>query len=495
MNMAKETEAEGGPAPRYDVVIIGAGMAGCAVAQALAAADRDRRRRILIIDRHKDVAPRFAGEFIHPRGAQVLEDLGFYGPLKEAGAVDVDGFTVRERADGRYVELPYCDVPGQRAQGLAVHHKTLVRVMRQVIRRRAQVELFEGWAVKDLIRGADERVLGAVLAGPGEREARVLTDLVVAADGKASQTRRLAGLPEDRRTIGFTAGLEIEDAAVPAATWGNIFLGAWGPMLVYPIARSSEGRLIFRVTFDLPVQLPAKGARLGEFLLETFVPYLPGALGEQIAAAILRHRGPFEMAPTVELPAPRAFIPGLVLVGDAGGCSHPITASGMTMGLRDAEELGAQAQRRGRARPHEAWLDDAAASRYRAEHDRYVPTRQALAGAIYEVFRGGSDGARALQRALFDYWEASPTSRARSMALLSCAESRPSVFLTEYLKTARHALETSLSPRHAKALPARDRLRQVTGAARLASDKLGLVAQVMWAQVRPSWLPHRGEGA
>ena len=124
-----------------------------------------------------------------------------------------------------------------------------------------------------------------------------------------------------------------------------------------------------------------------------------------------------------------------------------------------------------------------------------MPTRQALAGAIYEVFRGGSDGARALQRALFDYWEASPTSRARSMALLSCAESRPSVFLTEYLKTARHALETSLSPRHAKALPARDRLRQVTGAARLASDKLGLVAQVMWAQVRPSWLPHRGEGA
>jgi hypothetical protein len=24
----------------------------------------------------------------------------------------------------------------------------------------------------------------------------------------------------------------------------------------------------------------------------------------------------------------------------------------------------------------------------------------------------------------------------------------------------------------------------------LASNKLGLVAQVMWAQVRPAWLPH-----
>ena len=30
---------------------------------------------------------------------RALEDLGFYGPLKEAGAVDVDGFTVLERAD------------------------------------------------------------------------------------------------------------------------------------------------------------------------------------------------------------------------------------------------------------------------------------------------------------------------------------------------------------------------------------------------------------
>lgn len=478
---------------RYDVVIIGAGMAGCAVAQALALADRGRRRRILVIDRHKDAAPRFAGEFIHPRGAQVLEDLGFYGPLKAAGAVDVDGFTVRERADGRYVELPYADLPGQRPQGLAVHHKTLVRVMRHVIRQRPQVELFEGWVVKELLRGPDERVLGAVLAGPDEREVRVHADLVVAADGKASQTRRLAGLPDARQTIGFTAGLEIRDAAVPATTWGSIILGAWGPVLVYPIAREADGSLTFRVTLDLPAQLPAKGAKLGEYLLDTFVPYLPTELGVQIAAAIHRHKGPFEMAPTVNLPAPRASFPGLVLVGDAAGCSHPITASGMTMGLRDAEVLGEQARRRELAPLHEAWLDDSTVRRYRAEHDRYVPTRQALADAIYEVFRGGNEGARAIQRALFDYWEASRTSRVRSMALLSCAEGRPGVFLTEYLKTARHALETSLVPRHARALPARDRLRQVTGAALLASNKLGLVAQVMWAQVRPSWLPRKNE--
>src|SRR5215213_5872168 len=95
------------PASRYDVVIIGAGIAGCAAAQTLAQADPGGRRKILLIDRHPGSSPRFAGEFIHPRGAQILDDLGFYGALKAAGAVDVDGFTVLERAEGRYVELPY----------------------------------------------------------------------------------------------------------------------------------------------------------------------------------------------------------------------------------------------------------------------------------------------------------------------------------------------------------------------------------------------------
>src|SRR5690606_8377613 len=99
-----------------------------------------------------------------------------------------------------------------------------------------------------------------------------------------------------------------------------------------------------------------------------------------------------------------------------------------------------------------------------------------------------NEGARAIQRALFEYWASGPEARRRSMALLSCAEGRPRVFLSEYLKTARHALETSLVPRHAQAFPVRDRIRQVRGAVGLAGHKLGIVAEVMWAQVRPSWL-------
>jgi len=473
----------------YDVIIVGAGIAGCATAQALALADPQRQRKVLLLDRYKGAHPRFSGEFIHPRGAQILDDLGFYRPLVASGAIDVDGFAVFEHADRDVVDLPYANVPNERPRGLSVHHKGLVRTMRQVLSEGGHVELCEGWSVEAL-RYAGERVTGVLVQDRARNAVELTCDLLVGADGKSSAVRQLANIPEDgRETIGFTAGLEILDAALPRPTCAHVFLGAWGPILAYPIHRNEDGSVVTRMTFDLPRELPAKGSKLKPYILRSFVPFLPSPLAEQAAAAIEQLSGPMEMAPTVNLPAPSAVRPGLVLVGDAGGCSHPITASGMTMGLRDAETLGREAKRRSLVPGATPWLDMAALGRYRDEHDRYVPTRQALADAIYEAFRGEREGSRAIRRALFHYWNSSEAARARSMALLSCSERRPSVFLTEYLKTARWAIEASLLPRHARNFPVEDRVRQARGAASLARDKLGLVAQVMWAQLRPSWLP------
>ena len=474
---------------RYDVIIVGAGLAGCATARALARADGAKQRRILLVDRHPDVHPRFSGELIHPRGAQILDDLGLFSALHEVGGVEVGGFAVYENADARFVDLSYAKVPDERPRGLSIHHKQLVRTLRAEVRRDSDnVELLEGWSVGDLLRVGD-RIDGVVVHSRTAPKCEIRADLVIAADGKSSSVRKMAGISDEgRETIGFTAGVEMKDATLPRPGYAHVFLGAWGPVLAYPILREDDGTVRTRVTIDLPHHLPAKGEALKSYLIRTYVPFVPAPLSAELAAAITEHRGPLHMAPTVDLPAPSAAMPGLVLVGDAAGCSHPITASGMTMGLRDAETLGIQAQRRAHVPPGEPWFDAESLRRYRSEHDRYVPTRQALAKAIYEAFRGGEDGTRAIRRALFGYWGSGDTARSRSMALLSCSERRPHVFLTEYLKTARHALGSSLVPQHASMYPVGDRVRRARGAARLARTKLGQVAEVMWAQVRPSWL-------
>ncbi len=478
-------------ADHYDVIIVGAGLAGCALAQALALADPHGRRSILLVDLHKDVSPRFSGEFIHPRGAAVLDELGFYGRLVAAGGVDVDGFVVMEDAsEDEPVVLAYGDVPGERPHGISVHHKTLVRVMRQVVRERRQVSVRAPWRVTELVR--DERsgaIAGVVLAGAKGERHELRCDLVVAADGKASTVRKLAGIPDTRESLGFTAGLEVRNATLAQPLHANVLLGGPGPMLCYPIARHPDGSVDFRLTFDLPHALPAKGRELGDYLLDAFVPYLPAPLGDQVATILRERSQPVEMAPTFNLPAPPATMPGLALVGDAAGCSHPITASGMTMGLLDALVLGGEAKRRARAPLDQPWFDAGSLRRYRAEHDRYVPTRQALADSIFEAFRGSGTGARGIRRALFRYWRSGEQQRIRSLALLACAERRPRIFLTEYLKTAGHVVHSSLAPRHAAHYPVSDRLRQVQGAVGLAGTKVGLLAQVAWSQVRPTWLP------
>ena len=159
----------------------------------------------------------------------------------------------------------------------------------------------------------------------------------------------------------------------------------------------------------------------------------------------------------------------------------------MTMGLLDARYLGREGRRRAFT-SDSVWLTPRNLQRFRNRHDKYVPTRQALADAIYEAFRGADDGSRAIRRALFRYWEKSHRNRVRSLALLACAESRPHVFLSEYMKTAGHVVGTSLVPRRAAHYPFEDRLREVSGALVLASDKLGIFAHVAWAQLRPTWL-------
>src|ERR1700722_11813142 len=113
-------------APRYDVIVVGGGLSGCAMATALA----DGRRKILVLEARAGRNPRFNGELIHPHGVDVLDERGFLGPLHAAGGAGSRGFAFVQSGSKPVTLLPYEEIPGSRPFGFAIDHHDLVDTMR-----------------------------------------------------------------------------------------------------------------------------------------------------------------------------------------------------------------------------------------------------------------------------------------------------------------------------------------------------------------------------
>jgi 2-polyprenyl-6-methoxyphenol hydroxylase-like FAD-dependent oxidoreductase len=437
-----------------DIIIVGGGLSGCAMAAALA----DGRRRILILEARTGKNPRFNGELIHPTGVDVLDRRGFLGPLEAAGAAQILGFACVAQPGRAATILPYREIPGSRPFGIGIDHRDLVEVLRRELlaKHGATVTLRTGVRVTDVVRD-QERIVG-VQTADGPLEAPV----VIACDGRHSKTRTLIGMQEHARLLSYTAAAFLPDCPLPHPGFGHIFLGGWGPVLAYPIALEHS-----RAIVDLPSEMDRGTDAVIARIRRDYLPYLPKGVRDSLTRSL--DAGDIEMAANYQIYTDECVVPGAALVGDACGCSHPLTATGMTIALNDTRCLAEALAGVDLARRDQV---DAALARYQMQRYRYVRAREILADALYEVFRGIDEGTRAIREGIFRYWNASEGSRARSMALLSGHESRLPVFLREYLTVVGMSTSSAL-----RGIGSDGRLASLVGLGRKSFEKLGMVAR------------------
>lgn len=313
----------------YDLVIVGGGFGGAALATVMQRAGR----RCLVLERTTEFPDRTKGEWIAPWGVVEAQRLGLVDDIA----------TARGHVLHRHISYDETRDPAQ-AEALTLDLGMLPGVAGPMTQRHpdaCQVLLDAAAAA-----GADvRRGVGDVEVRPGTTPVVAYADadgsvheaaakLVVGADGRASAVRRQLGLPlEKDPPHHWFSGLLVDGAD----DWPEDLqvAGAEGDVhfLAFP---QGGGRVRLYLGFALDQRNKVSGPEGPARFLEAFhLACVPRS--EALAAAT--PISPCATYANEDAWVDRPVAPGVVLLGDAAGWNDPITGQGLSITLRDVRVL------------------------------------------------------------------------------------------------------------------------------------------------------------
>ncbi len=313
-----------GSNPELDVLVVGAGPTGLALAAQLYAFGVRAR----LVDRQDDRVHESRALAIQPRTLEVLAPLGVSDELVAGGNPAVQ---LRIHAPGRVVAVPLFDLGLDDTAYpylLFLSQAETERILEEHLRRSAAA-VERGVELIDLNCGADAAV--ATLRYRDGREEVVSARYVVGCDGARSTVRRLAGIPFEGSAYPQTfvlADLEADGIEPDAA---HVFLSERGMLFFFPLGKPATWRL-------LAMRPPT----------DPTPPDAPVSLDQVQAIADTYTRGTVRLHDPVWMTnfrlqhrAATHYRAGLVfLAGDAAHIHSPAGAQGMNTGIQDAVNLG-----------------------------------------------------------------------------------------------------------------------------------------------------------
>ncbi len=302
-----------------------------------------------------------------------------------AQASMTDGFVVFPEDGSEPIVLPYPD--GSR--GIACEHESLVRLLRETAISERGIDF-----IPDRVHAVDDHRVTFTL---DDREQSVTADLIVGADGQRSVVRRSLGLITKPTACSRMLGFELNGLSLPREGYGSIVCGGPGPIFVYRLSEQS-----IRVNVDIPLRFPPR--QTTDLLLDSYAPVLPEEIRSEFREAVIERR--YHSTANTLSPRTSYGTPRRVLIGDAAGHYHPMTAVGLTLGLDDAIAVTESADRR-----------EFEAGRFKA-----VRAPEMLALAFYEIMVDQRSEATALRRSVYQLWRSNHRVTEQAMRLLSCED-------------------------------------------------------------------------
>lgn len=314
---------------QYDVVIIGGGIAGSAVAARLAAADLT----VLVLERQTVYRDKVRGEYMHLWGVAEMQRLGLEQVLLDAGGSYAQALVSFGEgidpslaiADGLPLGMFLPDVPG----ALCVGHPQASEALNSHAEQRGAC----------VVRGVGDVEMVVVVAGAAplvryELDGNVIEAtcrLIVGADGRQSTVRRALNIPmhqiESKAVLGGML-VQAPEWQMTGAFTGNeddrYFLG-------FP----RKGGLV-RLYLACEPGTARSGPDRTQQMLDGFrLASVPDS--ELLANA--EPIGPCSYYPGTDAWVDQPAVDGAVLIGDAAGWSDPIIGEGLSVAMRDARSV------------------------------------------------------------------------------------------------------------------------------------------------------------
>ncbi|KAH9615411.1 hypothetical protein KSS87_013446 [Heliosperma pusillum] len=443
--------SDDGDSDHIDVIVVGAGVAGAALAHTLA---KDGRR-VHVIERDLSEPDRIVGELLQPGGYLKLMELGLEDCVGDIDAQRVVGYGLFK--DGKNIKLSYpleqftSDVAGR-----SFHNGRFIQKMREKTASLPNVRLEQGTVTslleeKGVVKGVQYKTKNG-------DELKAYAPLTIVCDGCFSNLRRSLCSPKVDVPSHFV-GLILENCQLPFSNHGHVILADPSPILFYQIS-STEVRCLVDVPAGQKLPSIANGD-MAKYLKTVVAPQVPPEIFESFVAAVDKCN--IRTMPNRSMPATPQPTPGAILMGDAFNMRHPLTGGGMTVALSDIVIL------RDLLRPLKNLNNSEALCKYLESfytlRKPVASTINTLAGALYKVFCASSDDAhKEMREACFDYLSLGGECSNGPVALLSGLNPRPLSLVVHFFAVAVYGVGRLLLP-----FPSPQRLwlgvRLLTGAA------------------------------
>ena len=311
----------------YEIAVVGGGLAGLVAAAALAGLLAQKGKRLAMVEAQpfaSHLTPAFDGRTtaIAWQGQQLLREIGLWTqlaklaePIKQIRVADTFA------APGLTFDS---DELGQGAFGYIIENRHLRAILLAHLRSQKNIDIYNPASVSAL------DLAGPTAALTLETGKQINAALVLAADGKNSALRKLAGIETFDLSYNQKALVCVVACAAPH---NNIALEHFlpeGPFAMLPMQPKKDGTTLMSIVWTVKPNTAAALLALGEAdfvaaMVEAGAGYMqPLSLATPIAAfpLSLRH-------------ARHYTAPHLALIGEAAHAIHPIAGQGFNLGLRD----------------------------------------------------------------------------------------------------------------------------------------------------------------